>query len=170
MIIEDKNILTEEEKVFFDTGVLGEDFPFFIQKEQVENDFRPYLSHAVLVRPEVRTKEGFNSTTGHIFESILKRFCKKHNIEMNEFLRCSVNICFYNSQNKSLIHRDHEFEHKQIILYLNDIDGDTVIINDDKTETNVKPEKFKAVCFDGVPHYMYYPKQGYRAIVVFTFR
>ena len=89
---------------------------------------------------------------------------------MNEFLRCSVNVCFYNNQNKSLIHRDHEFEHKQIILYLNDIDGDTVIINDDKTETNVKPEKFKMVCFDGVPHYMYYPKSGYRAIVVFTFR
>ena len=63
---------------------------------------------------------------------------------------------------------------KQLIIYLNqpqDTNSKTVVLDEDK-ETILKeivPEQFKGVCFETKPHYLYYPRYGYRVICVYTF-
>ena len=168
--IED-NILNESEKKYINDTILNSDFPFFLSKSQVDGDNRPFFSHIILMRPEDRKPgQSFNSSTGIFFEDILKRFCSKHEIVLNEFLRCCINISFSLGETSSEIHRDHDYDHKQAILYLNDTDGDTILIEKNNKETHVKPEKYKMICFEDKPHYMNYPTKGYRAVVVFTFR
>ena len=38
------------------------------------------------------------------------------------FTRISLNLTFNNGFDKSEIHKDHDYDHKQIIIYLNDCD------------------------------------------------
>ena len=44
------------------------------------------------------------------------------------------------------------------------------VIKNGKKEIKVRPEKYKGVCFDNQPHYLYFPKKGLRAVMVFTFK
>jgi len=169
MIIEDRDFLNIKEQDYLITTILGFDFPFYLSSSQVDGDDAPFFSHIVLQRPEDRRPDvHYNSSTGEFFEGILKKFCKKHDIEFNEMLRCCINISFPLSKKISEKHVDHEYDHKQLILYLNDCDGDTCI-EDGNEIKHIKPQKFKGVCFDAVPHYAEYPTSGYRAVVVFTF-
>ena len=174
-MISDLNILDKSDKEYIENVILNYDFPYFLSKSQVDDDDSPFFSHNVLERPEDRGENKFfNSSTGPFFQKLLERFCKNNNIELKEFLRCCINISFHLKSKKSKLHVDHEYEHKQIILYLNDADGDTVLVHGDKNgvsgTTSIKPQKYKMVCFDNIPHYINYPTNGYRAVVVFTFR
>ena len=49
----------------------------------------------------------------------------------------------------SPIHKDHEEEHKQLILYLNDVDGNTVLCDEDRMPVqHITPVQYRGVCFD----------------------
>ena len=106
--------------------------------------------------------------------NLLENFAKKNNIPSGEFLRCSINFTFADKNERSEIHQDHDFPHKQLIIYLNESDkkATTVILDDDKKTVlkEIEPEQFKGVCFENKPHYLNYPKKGYRVICVYTFR
>ena len=67
---------------------------------------------------------------------------------------------------------DHDFPHKQLIIYLNESDGETVILDHkDKIWKKIKPELYKAICFEGpIKHYATTPlKYNRRIICVLTF-
>ena len=89
-------------------------------------------------------------------------------------VRAAVNCCYNNGHAGPGIHSDHEFEHKQFMLYLNtpeDEDTPTVVYNKEEDEilAKVYPKQFKGACFDGLPHTFKYPKKGLRWVAVFTF-
>lgn len=180
MIIDD-NFLTKENKDYIDQVILGDNFPFYLQlafpgKYKKEHTV---LSHCVLKRKEERLPEElwskgaptiWNSEHHPHFIDILNNFTKKHNIEYNEIFRCSVYLTFKNTEESCDTHNDHSFPHKQLIIYCNDCDIDAVTtVLGDKTEI-ITPKKYRGVCFDGVPHFMTYPKQDYRIVIVYTFK
>ena len=104
---------------------------------------------------------------------MLETFCQKHNIPINEIFRIAVNLTYNTGNVDSLTHVDHRFDHKQLIIYLNDPTdkgSNTVIVDDNnKTVKEVSPKKYKGFCFDSSPHYLKYPKAGERIIAIFTF-
>ena len=61
-----------------------------------------------------------------------------------KILRCALNLTFPQKVKKSEPHLDHNYEHKTLLIYLNDNDGDTVILDKkNKIWKKVKPKKYK---------------------------
>ena len=175
--IEDNNFLTLEQKKTINNVVLSDNFPFYYNQNALPYDKLGYFVHNILIRPELRkeNESGINSSFYNFFEDLFKTFCNKNKINYNEILRMSVNLTFNNGDEKSEIHKDHNFSHKQLLLYLNDLEdagGETYILNEDKKSVwkTVKPEKFKGVCFGWKYHYAVLPKKGIRVLAVFTFK
>lgn len=171
MFFESKNFLNKNQKNYINNVVLGDNFPFYWYDHQTEKDKKPFLSHVLYKRPEISNNQNqINSEHFGIFLDFLKSFLNKNKIELNKLFRASVNCTFNINEKKSNTHIDHEFDHKQVIIYLNDSEGETVILNDkNKIIKKIKPEKFKGICFDKKPHYIIYPKKGRRVIAVYTF-
>ena len=176
--IEDKNFINENEIKLINKVLYSESTPWFLQPyAEDKNKFNPLFTHSIIRRPEVRDEgEVFNSNPEHrgIFMHLLTKFCKNNNYKLDEMLRCAINISFWNDTQKCEIHSDHIFPHCQLLICLNDTDpnSETVILDDDKkTELlRVKPKKYKGIYFENKPHYHYYPRSGYRAMLVYTFR
>ena len=173
MYIEDDNFLEDVHKRFIDSVILTDKFPFYWNSSAVTNDDLGFLVHNVLIRPEDRNdNDGINSSAYEIFCEMLDCFTKKHNIEYKEILRISVNLTMNIGLEKSQIHKDHNFPHNQLLIYLNNFEGgSTEILNDDKTIfKTTQPKKFLGVCFGHKDHYAYLPEKGRRLVAVYTFR
>jgi len=173
-MIEDKEFLTKKQKSLIETDILGRTFPFYYSSSALPEDNIGYMSHIVLKRPEKRNTNdnGINSDYYEFFKSILLTFCEKHKISINEILRINVNLTFPIGIKSGGVHIDHDFEHKQLILYLtNNSESCTHILDDDKKTIikSVIPEKYKAVCFGTKYHYADMPKNKIRIVVVYTF-
>jgi hypothetical protein len=171
MIKECKDFLSNNSKSNIDSIITNLNFPYYMSSSHNKNLEYPYLSHIILKRPEERENENFNSPYANLFLNILNEFENKNKIKVNQLLRIAINLTFNFGKEKSFTHEDHEFKHRQLIVYLNDCDKDskTVILNKNKIIKKITPEKFKGVLFDSYPHYMIYPKKGYRIIAVYTF-
>ena len=65
---------------------------------------------------------------------MLNAFTNKNKIKYKEIFRISVNMTMNIGVERSSTHKDHEFPHKQLLIYLNDFEGgETVILNDNDT-------------------------------------
>lgn len=164
MIIEEKNFLTKEEQDFSQTYILSSRISMHYTRNATDGDDHPILLHIL--------RENQNHTVvsdlNFFLEDIVKRFAKKHKIKIKKFLRASINVSFALPQKKSTEHIDHNFPHYNAIIYLDDCDGDTVIVKEKRIK--VKPEKNKVLVFGGYNHYNMYPKQGRRIIGVVTWQ
>ena len=91
--------------------------------------------------------------------------------KIKNIFRCAINTTFFNGKvDRVPAHVDHNYKHRQLLLYLDDSSGETVILDKkNKPYKIVRPEKFKAVSFDSVPHYHYFPINSVRRVVVYTF-
>ena len=174
MII-DKDFLSSSQKNFINNVVLNNKFPFYYNSFTVrKGDGLSMGSHVLIKRPEDRKpgEQFFNSDYTQTFMEMFSNFMIKHGLPYTTVLRASLNLTYYNGKIKSETHLDHTYDHKQLLIYLNDpIDkkASTVII-DNKKEIKIKPEQFKGVCWDFKKHYHYFPKKGSRVVVVFTYR
>jgi hypothetical protein len=172
--IKDDSFLTEENKNFIDNIVLGDNFPYYICNHSIEGDNKYFLYHVILRRKEDRKEnEMFNSSFYPEFLSIIDSFFKKHKIKVKEVLRMTVNYSFNNTYRKVASHVDHDFEHKQLLICLNDPadkNSKTVILNNkNKIFKSISPKQYQGICFDGAPHYNFLPKFGNRIMLVSTF-
>tara|TARA_R100000988_G_scaffold56206_1_gene28062 strand:- start:52 stop:579 length:528 start_codon:yes stop_codon:yes gene_type:complete len=173
-LIEDKDFLKKENIDFIESIILGNNFPFFLSKNTVGKDNNSFMSHVVLNRIEERENtNGINSPYYSYFINILNEFTKKNNIKYKEVLRIAVNFSYNNNSKCSPIHLDHEFPHKQLLVYLNTVkDAFTVIYDKSKNKILKKiiPIKYKGVCFDSLPHAGFFPKKGEKIVIVYTFK
>ena len=175
--VEDNNFLTTEQIGFIDNIFISRQMPFYYQPDSVKGDKISFLAHVIKDRPEFSEPgKQINSFEYYsLFKDILITFCTKNKINFKEILRIAVNITFNNGAEKCPVHKDHEYPHNQLLLYLNeplDKQSKTVIL-DDNEQTILKeitPERFKGVCFENKPHYHHYPKMGERIVAVYTFR
>ena len=172
MII-DKDFLSKEQIAYIENHILSNDFPFFVENRSVVGKKnKPFLKHTVLRRPEEREKgEYFRSYIGKFCLGVLDNFAKNNGLIITDVLRICVNLTYNNGFERCDVHQDHEYDHSQLIVYINECDKKSyTVVKDGKKEIKVRPEKYKGICFDNQPHYLYFPKKGLRAVMVFTFK
>ena len=167
LLIEDNNFLSTIEKNYINTNIINNKlFPFYWNEHQCVEDNFPFFSHVM----KSRDNELINSDIFFFFNTILKNFCIKHNIKFNKILRSCINLTFSNNKNIGTIHKDHEIPHKQLIIYLNNSNGNTYLYDDNKKLVKeIIFEQYKIVCFDNCFHSAGFPKGKRRLISVTTF-
>ena len=171
---ESKGFLTHRNENFLTQTVLNVDFPFFLQGQAVSDNQKDfYLTHKVLNRLEQSDNHQRTINTDieiytHTLD-ILNNFCDSIGVKPYFYTRAGYNLTFNCGFDKCEPHQDHEYDHKQIIIYLNDSDATTCILDGKKVIKEIKPEQGKGICFNNVPHYQHYPKSGARLVLVATF-
>jgi hypothetical protein len=183
IIKQSHNFLSKEHKSHIKELIEKAKLPFYMGTAFGKTLKYPYLSHVILKRPEDRNVNdiGFNSkySPGNTFNSeytdifldFLFAFCDKHKITINKIFRIAVNLTFNIKLNRCPSHIDHPFNHKQLIIYLNDCDksAQTVLLKNNKITDKITPKKYKGVLFKKCSHYQIYPKKGPRIIAIYTF-
>jgi hypothetical protein len=186
---EEKNFLTKKELKVINEYILGDNFPWFFQKCATTEKF-PFFSHGLYSRYDVFKEEPTeNSKITSFFKPIIHRFCKKQNINIKKIARGCLNLSYYRGIYLSGDpHVDHEYDHKVLMIYLNDSSGDTLIYDKINTSNKcvipleeiktpmkiikkIKPEQGKVVCWDGnYFHAASFCKPSeIRAVLVITF-
>jgi hypothetical protein len=181
-LIKSSVILSDHHKDFIETMVLNDSFPWFKAPYQTENPVdprvaarvvnSPFFSHVLMRRSETQGQEGHtNSQYYRHFKDIFTGWCEMNNVTVNTIYRACVNLVYPAPGEFSVPHQDHDWPHKNWIMYLNDSRAHTVLFNDEYQIIQwIKPEKFECCMFDGVIHAHEFPKgMEQRMVVVFTF-
>lgn len=130
-----------------------------------ECDF-PFLSHCVVRRPmetgylypvpECQMAPKFNYVLGQIVDA--------NKLDVKSVLRINCNLTFPCGEDKKTPkHVDHCFPHKNLLIYLNDTDGDTVC-----GEFSFTPKEDSIILFEG-EHYHFLPTKNKRVVIVVTY-
>ena len=138
-------------------------------KYKEEHTDAPFYSHIVIQRPEFQLYPEPQSKYCNLFVDCLEDIINE-NVGQTPFhhddhfwTRINVNATHPNTGNQlSLPHIDHRFPHYNMIIYLNDCDGDTIVEGE-----SIKPEQDKVIVFEG-EHYMKLPTSDRRVIIVAT--
>jgi hypothetical protein len=160
------------------------DFPLYYRHSYTTEQY-PYFSHTLMPREEldgVRKSVFFD-----FFNDILLNFCYKYQISVERVTRACVNSTIHHDTVFSEPHVDYTEDHKVVIMYLNDCDGDTIIFDKKYTDgpthlsvedgesmsvfKRVTPKAGKILLFDGNKfHTNIFPSPGkFRFVCVFTF-
>lgn len=128
----------------------------------------PFYSHRIIERPDGESNARVPKITSDLFESSLEicgQILDFNNINYTYFLRMNINIVHpQETVVRSIPHKDHEVEHKNLIIYFTDSGGKT-FVGDDFHD----PKEDDIIIFDGVEHFMETPKEKRRIILVATF-
>ena len=148
--------------------ILSCNFPWFRFTNTTHNDSDDSIemfSHTFLERPEVN--KGYSKANSPYIDrciDVVKQILINNNIKFDLFFRLSCNLVYPTKQVKRTTeHVDHKFFHKNILIYLSDSDGDTVVENQIYT-----PKEDGAIIFSG-KHYHYTPLKNSRIVLVGTF-
>jgi len=180
MIKEYKLKPTKEQEQFIEWVVNGSEFPLFSNfsdvNEKDQKNINPVFAHTLRARGGSMTDDVWgipNSDYTERFEGIFEDFCCKNNVKWDRILRSAVNFSTHQPKDgQYFIHRDHEFPHKNFLMYLNEwTGGETEFFDDDlKLIKTIHPEKYKAIISDSELHTQGYcdPHQR-RIVLVVTF-
>ena len=160
MFIYDDNVLKENDFIELLKKIKILKFSFISQAVEPHDKGYHFINDIV-------DRKGNKSKDYSYFKSVLVSILKKHNIKLNKVHRIAINYTFNNGYVKEVpLHLDHDFPHKQIILYLNDSTGTTDIPFYKKS---IKPKENSAIIFDDKDHKHYFPDYGVRVVCIFTF-
>jgi hypothetical protein len=169
-------------KTFIDLKnfILSSNFPWY-WSEKSTPDLKafdghydmPFLFHEFLGRPESGFPElkfpRVSSEHVQLVSDFYIEVLKYNQVEINCFLRMSANFTFPVEKVVSTIpHKDHNFPHKNALVYLTNAGGKIVVGSD-----SYDPLEDDIVLFNGVEHYLQTPKQSKmpvrRIVLVATF-
>jgi hypothetical protein len=133
-----KNALTEEELSIVSNEMLGNKFPWYHQERAISVDKKysttqyPFVCHNLMIRSHSKGKEPgiIYSNYFNFFHEIFKRNCPTHNF----LLRMSLNLTFFHPEKHGDIHVDHDFEHNNMIIYLNSFSNGKTYLFDNNNE------------------------------------
>lgn len=176
MIIEKNNVIHPNDLNIINNLIIDKKVPFMFKNSAIstsnKKDF--YFEHCIIERKEViKDQDRYQSIHYKNFLRVFSYIFSKFKIKEAEIYRAAINLTVNNSIKKCSIHHDHNYEHKQILIYLNDADkkSKTVILNKkNKKLKEVTPKKNKGIFFDYLPHYHFFPTKGYRLVLVITFK
>ena len=144
--------------------VLSNDFPWFFSKNPFD-EFNFY-SHTFLQRPEI----GFRapivlSDHFELCQDVFLEILDYNEIYVNTFYRIAANSVSPDPVvKKSTPHKDHDnFYHKNVLIYLNQSDGDTICEN-----TKFENKEDEVILFEG-EHYHELPTINRRVVLIATF-
>lgn len=153
-----KDALSTDELNFIDNVVLKTTFPWFYQAQSIPpgkkyaNQTYPFMCHNLMLRAESKKKEPglVNSEYFNFFHNIFLNNCPQHKF----LLRMSLNLTFYHNKDFGDIHVDHDFDHNNMIIYLNKFtNGHTYIFNEKYEKTDTIESTFNTGCiFPGSLH------------------
>ena len=184
MIIDD-NVLSDPEKEKIKDLISS--IPLYYSSSSTTSKF-PYFCHVLAEGRENNGVVEVFSEHFSFFNEIITRFCQKNNLNYGGTLRCCINATFsdnrYSHQDP---HIDHDEDHHVVILYLNEVDGNTVIFNETwksgmfpricnvgdyvfTTQSKVSPKLGRVLCFDGNHYHSIEPTSpgNVRFIAVFN--
>ena len=172
-----KSTLYYEVKEFIKSG----NFPWFFIGEShtvldTLGDYQspPYYGHKLLTRPGSKNMPGklYPEVTSDCFDAfypLIEEIILLNDIKVSSLLRLNVN-CVHPQQDTrlSLPHVDHDIPHKNMLIYLTDAGGETVLFDDEGNKEYYHPEEDDIVLFEGV-HCMRPPKDKRRIVIICTF-
>lgn len=149
--------------------IIGYNFPWYHEISTRTNGVS-FLSHVILERPSENFPVSVRRTDDVFFSNVvklLKDIFELNSIPLNAFLRINLNYTFYYGGGAGCSpHYDHDFAHKNFLIYLTDAHGPTVVINkENNQEEHFHPKEDSIILFDG-EHYHYQPDPGERRIVL----
>ena len=171
MIQELKNPITNN-YLTLKNEVLSSDFSWYyipstVQNEKSEYACSAYFSHAVLKPPHnPNLYSTIFSPYSEYCNMVLKEIFEINQIQVNSVMRINFNLTLPLSERKTQPHYDHDFPHKNLLIYLNDCDGDTVVCGN--PDVSYSPKQDSVVLFEGL-HYQYLPSDNRRVVMVVTF-
>ena len=126
-----------------------------------------YYSHMFLMRPGNNPFRFPKNNSDHLefAAQVFLEIFKHNEIEINSFLRINANCVHpYSNILNTVPHTDHDYDHKNALIYLTNSGGCTVV------ENNVyDPKEDDVIIFGGESHYHQTPRQDRRVVLVATF-
>jgi len=167
------NAIDKKTQNFFKKNIINNsNFPFYLNKTEIINKTNNFcfFSHTILHRPEDNLPNPINSKLYPFATNLLKKLSKKFKFKFKKIFRICLNLTINNGKEKSDVHLDHNFEHKQLIIYIHcdDLKSYTCIKKDNKI-VKIKPISNKVVMWGKLPHYHIVPKKGFRLVLIYTF-
>lgn len=142
--------------------VLGKEFPWFHEKNP-RDDFYFY-SHVFLERPNPRSLfPAVRSEYVDLFHTVIQQIFEHNDIPIDIIYRMNANAVDA-GKGFTHAHTDHDFPHQNLIIYLTDAGGETIV----KGCASEAPVEDDIVIFSGI-HYHKMPKKKRRVVLVATY-
>jgi hypothetical protein len=158
--------------------LLGSDFPWYWNPKATPDDVDtgdyqdvPFYSHVFLARPRWKSMADKLYPQQHsmLLDTIyplLDEIVQFNGLKVNSFMRINANCVHPQSDPRITIpHNDHQFDHKNLIVYFTDAGGETILVDEDE---RFYPKEDDIVTFEGL-HCMNPPKDKRRVILVATY-
>jgi hypothetical protein len=160
--IKEDNFFTDKTDLI--NFVLGNCMPWYFDPSSTSNKF-PFFNHVVMARTENEKVGRINSDLYSVMHELLIKFCRDNNLEVNNIFRMSFNTMWnYGDLKNTDPHVDVKFDHKVLVMYFTDNNGDTLIYNKKykgdgpttlyankslEVKERITPKLGKVVCFEG---------------------
>ena len=161
--------------------LIGQDFPWFwtdftvenIEESRWNND--GYYGHVLLARPRSNVMSGplFSAPQSQWLEKIYPIIedvvSANPDLNINTLHRINANLVHGGNELMTPPHVDHQFPHWNMLIYLTDVGGPTILTDESFKEIDsFHPKEDDIVVFRGF-HGMIPPPQGRRIVLVVTF-
>lgn len=156
-----KNPLTEN-YLHLKALVLSSDFPWYLQRN--EHDEFYFYGHSFVERPESGLKlPVIKSNDFELCYTVFMEILEYNGVDVTTFYRMGANAVSPQSGKAPVEHVDHEFPHKNLLVYLTDAGGATIVEGN-----RYEPQEDSLLLFTG-RHYHKFPKKKRRVVLVATF-
>ena len=158
--------------------ILGDSFPWFWNdhfvykgntdyfKDGTDAQDIPFFTHSFLNRPKHTGEKYPTVNSPHIgpVSNVVNEIFDFNSIKVKCVYRMNANLMQPQKGNqKTFAHIDHDFPHKNLIVYLTNVGGETVC-----GEERHDPKENDIISFEGI-HYNMLPKKGRRIVLVATY-
>ena len=110
-----------------------------------------------------------NSEHIDLVEVLLDQIFSLNNLKVEAVYRINANAVHPVESNILTVpHNDHEFPHKNMLVYLTNTGGDTIVFDEGGKKHHFTPVEDDIVVFEGL-HCMVPPKSGRRVVLVATY-
>ena len=141
------------------------------QMKQQRNGDLAFYSHGFLQGPSPMHKFYSNPNSEYLeyVEPVIGQIFEINKINPQVVYRINANAVHPVDGNVLTVpHYDHEFPHKNLLVYFTDVGGDTIAFDEHCKKHVFTPKEDDIVVFDGL-HCMVPPKKGRRVILVVTY-
>lgn len=173
LLLESKFTPNEDQEGFF-RFVRGGDFPWFSLRTLDDNHSPFQFCHALMKRAlSGAPEEGkINSNYFDYARNLFLDICEQNNVEVHDIYRMAFNCTTYSEQKYVDPHKDHEFDHKVFIMYINDFTyGQTILMDESYSPVyTIRPEPYKFIIFNNCYHtHTFCDPDQLRIVMVATF-